>query len=66
MKKTEFDKPANGPEIEINKPAAPAPRWSFWQKPGSALWVYLIFIMASLYLWQGAEEVQRTEIPYGC
>ena len=64
MKKTEFTPPENKPKIDINKPEDFKPDGSFWHQPSSALWVYLIFIMASLYFWQGAQEVQRSEIPY--
>jgi len=41
-------------ETDINKPADFKPDGSFWHRPGSALWIYLILIMTSLYLWQGA------------
>ncbi len=64
MKKADFNTPEKKPEIDINKPADFKPDGSFWHKPSSALWIYLLFILASLYLWQGAEEAQRTEIPY--
>ncbi|HEB63481.1 MAG TPA: hypothetical protein ENJ07_03275 [Gammaproteobacteria bacterium] len=64
MKKTAFNPPENKPKIDINKPEDFKPDGSFWYQPSSALWVYLIFIMASLYFWQGAQEVQRSEIPY--
>ncbi|HFE39167.1 MAG TPA: ATP-dependent metallopeptidase FtsH/Yme1/Tma family protein [Gammaproteobacteria bacterium] len=64
MKKTDFDTPSKTPEIDINKPEGFKPGGSFWNKPSSALWVYLLFIMASVYLWQGAEQVHQTEIPY--
>ena len=42
-------------ETDINKPADFKPDGSFWRRTGTALWIYLILIMASLYLWQGAE-----------
>ena len=64
MKKTAFNPPQNKPKIDINKPEDFKPGGSFWHQPSSALWVYLIFIMASLYFRQGAQEVQRSEIPY--
>jgi len=60
----DFNSRDNKPEIDINKPADFKPGGGFWRRPSSAFWVYLLFIFASLYLWQGAEEVQRTEIPY--
>ncbi len=64
MKKAEFTPPEKKPDIDINKPADFKPGGGFWHRPSSALWLYLIFLLVSLYFWQGAEEVQRTEIPY--
>ncbi len=64
MKKTEFNPPEKRPEIDINKPADFKPNGSFWHRPSSVLWIYLMFIVTSLYLWQGTQEVQQTEIPY--
>lgn len=60
MKKNHFDRKNDDPKIEINKPSDP----KAWQKPGFNLWLYIIFIMASLYLWQGLKHVQQEEIPY--
>ncbi len=64
MKKTAFNTPEKKPDIDINKPENFKPNGSFWHRPSSVLWIYLIFLLTSLYLWQGMEEVQRTEIPY--
>ncbi len=64
MKKSEFNPADKKSEIDINKPADFKPDGSFWHKPSSALWVYVIFILLSLYLWQGAEQAQKSEIPY--
>lgn len=49
VKKADFTPPGKKPEIDINKPADFKPDGSFWHKPSSALWVYLLFIIASLY-----------------
>ncbi len=64
MKKTtKFESPSKKPDIEINKPSDGG-RPSFWQSPGSVAWIYLVFILLSMYLWQGAEEARQAEIPY--
>ncbi len=60
MKKSNFDIKNNDPKIEINKPSDHKPQ----QNPGLSLWLYIIFIMLSLYLWQGYEYMQKEEIPY--
>ncbi len=62
MKENKFDTSSKEPPIEINKPSNSDP--GFWQKPSSAGWGYLLFILLSLYLWESAEEVKQTEIPY--
>ncbi len=59
MKKTAFNPPENKPKIDINKPEDFKPDGSFWHQPSPALWIYLVFIMASLYFWQGAQEKRR-------
>ena len=60
MKKSNFKVGNNKPEIEINKPA----ERKFWQRPDFTLWLYIIFLLVSFYLWQGYREVRQTEIPY--
>ncbi|HHJ13242.1 MAG TPA: ATP-dependent metallopeptidase FtsH/Yme1/Tma family protein [Gammaproteobacteria bacterium] len=60
MNKTKFKVGNNQPEIEINKP----PAHKFWQRPDFTLWMYILFLIASFYLWQGYREVRQTEIPY--
>jgi cell division protease FtsH len=48
------------PELEINRPGAPP----FWQRPGTILWIYLLLMLASLWIWQGAQQLAREQIPY--
>jgi cell division protease FtsH len=48
------------PDIEINKPL---PR-KLWQQAGFPFWVYLIFMLVSLWLWSSAEQATEREIPY--
>ena len=48
------------PDIEINKPA---PR-RFWQQSGFPIWIYLLFMLASLWFWRSAEQVASEKIPY--
>ncbi len=54
------DKGGAGPEIEINRTT----RQKFWQRPDFNLMLYLLFLLASLWLWHGMEEGARREIPY--
>jgi len=61
MGKSNFGLGNNKPDIEINKPAK---REKFWQRPGFTFWLYVIFILASLYAWQGTETARQQEIPY--
>jgi len=64
MKKSDFDKPSRDPEIDINKPSDFKPGQGFWQRPGPVMWIYLVFILISLYTWRGVEHSQQMEIPY--
>jgi len=48
------------PDIEINKPG----ERKLWQRPQFTFWSYLLFIIASFYLWQSVGEMQREQIPY--
>lgn len=64
MAKTDFDTTPKKPEIEINKPADSNPNGNYWQRPSSVIWVYLLFIIISLYMWEGAKQTRQTEIPY--
>ncbi len=60
MKKNNFDIKDDDPKIEINKPF----EQKSWKKQEFSLWVYLVFMMASLYLWEGFKHQQQEEIPY--
>ena len=60
MRKNNFDRKGDDPKIEINKPS----EQKDWKNPGFSLWLYIIFMMASLYLWQGFKHQQQKEIPY--
>ena len=61
MNKSNFDiRGGREPEIEINKPG----ERKFWQRPDFNFWLYILFMLVSLYLWQGVREVRQTEIPY--
>jgi len=48
------------PDIEINKPG---PR-KVWQQPAFTIWVYVFFMLASLWLWRANEQAATQEIPY--
>jgi cell division protease FtsH len=48
------------PDIEINKPQPQR----FWQQTRFPIWVYLVFVLASLWLWRTAEQGAAQEIPY--
>ncbi len=60
MKKNNFNAKDEEPKIEINRPSEP----KAWQKPEFNLWLYLIFMLISLYIWEGYQQVERQEIPY--
>ncbi len=60
MKKNNFNAKDEEPKIEINRPSEP----KAWQKPEFNLWLYLIFMLVSLYIWEGYKQVERQEIPY--
>ncbi|TCK18545.1 membrane protease FtsH catalytic subunit [Thiogranum longum] len=60
MNKSDFKIGDDKPQIEINKPS----ELKFWQRPDFTLWLYLIFLLVSFYMWQGYREVRQTEIPY--
>jgi cell division protease FtsH len=46
--------------IEIKKPGDA----KFWQKPGFTLWLYVLFLLVSLYFWQSSFTEHQEEIPY--
>jgi cell division protease FtsH len=48
------------PQLEINRRE---PR-KFWQQPGNLWWLYLLVMLASLWLWQGLPRVPQEQIPY--
>jgi cell division protease FtsH len=48
------------PDLEINKPG-PGP---IWQRPNNILWIYLLMMLASLWFWQGAQQLAQEQIPY--
>ncbi len=60
MKKSNFDLKDNKPNIEINKPD----EQDKWNNQGISLWFYFVFMLLSLYLWQGFKQHQQQEIPY--
>jgi len=51
------------PNLEINKPHDHKHQ-SFWQRPDFNLWLYVIFMLISMYFWQQYSEAKRSEIPY--
>ncbi|MGH7070235.1 MAG: ATP-dependent metallopeptidase FtsH/Yme1/Tma family protein, partial [Acetobacteraceae bacterium] len=48
------------PGLEINK-RGPV---KFWQQPRNLWWVYMLVMLASLWLWEGAQHVVPEQIPY--
>jgi cell division protease FtsH len=59
-KKRGFNLPPKKPELEINK-RGPG---KFWQQPNNLWWVYLLVMLGSLWLWEGAQHVAPEQIPY--
>jgi len=40
-------------------------RWArVWHQPSNLLWIYLLLMLGSLWLWHGAQQVAREQIPY--
>ncbi len=60
MKKQNFNVKDEDPKIEINRPSEP----KAWQRPEFNLWLYILFMLISLYVWEGLKQVERQEIPY--
>ncbi len=60
MKKQNFNVKDEEPKIEINRPSEP----KAWQRPEFNLWLYIIFMLISLYVWEGFKQAERREIPY--
>jgi len=48
------------PQLEINK-RGPS---RFWQQPGNLWWVYLLLMLGSLWIWEGAQRGIPQQIPY--
>jgi cell division protease FtsH len=59
-RKTLFGPERKSPDVDINKPASSR----FWQRPNNLIWVYLVLMLGSLWLWQGAQQVAHEQIPY--
>ncbi len=51
------------PRVEIDDRHDQQPK-RFWQDPWFNLFLYALIILGSFYLWKGAEEARRLEIPY--
>ncbi len=54
MNKNDFSGGKDDPKIEINKP--PEQPRSLWQRPDFNLFLYILFIVVSLYVWRGMAE----------
>jgi cell division protease FtsH len=54
MNKNDFGSAKDDPKIEINKP--PEQPRSLWQRPDFNLFLYILFILVSLYVWRGMAE----------
>ncbi len=60
MQKNSFSTGNNKDKIDINRP----PELKFWQRPEITLLAYVLFLLASLYLWQDVQQTRQEEIPY--
>jgi cell division protease FtsH len=48
------------PDLELNKPGP----GRFWQRPGNMLWIYVLVMLASLWFWQGMQQLTQEQIAY--
>ncbi|MGI9285465.1 MAG: ATP-dependent metallopeptidase FtsH/Yme1/Tma family protein, partial [Pseudomonadales bacterium] len=48
------------PDIELNKPG----ERKYWQRPENITWIYLLFLLISMWVWQATEKSQTAVIPY--
>ncbi len=48
------------PDIELNKPKAR----EYWQRPENISWIYLLFLVISMWVWQAVEKSPTAVIPY--
>jgi cell division protease FtsH len=58
--KSGFDLTPKNPKLEINK----SDSGKFWQRPSSLWWLYVVGMLASLWLWEGAQNAVQEQIPY--
>ncbi len=48
------------PDIELNKPKSR----KYWQQPENITWIYLLFLVISMWVWQATEKSSTAVIPY--
>jgi cell division protease FtsH len=58
--KSGFNLTPKKPQLEINK-RGPT---HFWQQPGNLWWIYVVVMLGSLWLWEGAQQHVPKQIPY--
>jgi cell division protease FtsH len=58
--KSGLNLPSKKPELEINKRG----RGRFWQQPNNLWWVYVLAMLASMWMWEGAQTAAQEQIPY--
>jgi cell division protease FtsH len=59
-RKSGFDLTPKKPKVEINKSHS----GKFWQRPSNLWWLYIVGMLASLWLWEGAQNTLQEQIPY--
>ncbi len=67
MKPPDFGLKPDKPKIEIKKPESEIRQpenGKFWQKPTFTLWLFVLFVVGSIYLSQYLAGPARQEIPY--
>ncbi len=63
MAKANFKRDPKEPEIEINKPDHADKPNPFWKEPKNILWLYILFIILSMWIWPSLQMAKVT-IPY--
>ena len=60
LQKTGLNIGSRKPEVEINKPDT----GRFWRQPNNLWWLYILGMLASMWLWEAMQSAAQEQIPY--